>query len=93
MEWILTTTVGFERDTADPTKTGVEHSSRTLFAALLGRPAGFGSSAMPNSRQHSFDLQTQAPSGRLNLRQISAGICLYCDGRLGLAAQASAFLP
>ena len=73
---------------------GVEHSSRALFTAALGRPAGFGSGAMPKTRQHTLDLQTQAPSGSSGyLRRISGGMNLYWEGLLGLAAQAGALLP
>ena len=89
----MTTTVGFEREDTDTFKTGVMLSSRARFTAALGRPGGFGSSAMPKTRQHNFDLQTQAPGGRPNFSQISVGMYLYCDSRLGSAAQASAFLP
>ena len=73
---------------------GVEHSSRALFTAALGRPAGFGSGAMLKTRQHTLDLQTQAPSGSSGyLRRISGGMNLYWEGLLGLAAQAGALLP
>ena len=43
----MTTTAGFEREAVDALKMGVEHSSRVLFTTALGRPAGFGSFAMP----------------------------------------------
>jgi len=90
----LTTTAGFERDVVDELKMGVEHSSRALFTAALGRPAGFGSGAMLKTRQHTLDLQTQAPSGSSGyLRRISGGMNLYWEGLLGLAAQAGALLP
>ena len=92
-EWILTTTAGFERTALEVSKPGVRQSSRTRFPGALGRPGGFGSSAMPKTHQQSFDLQTQAPSGRPCWARSSAGMYLYCDGRLGSAAQASAFLP
>ena len=83
---------GFEREAADVVETGVGHSSRARFTAALGRPGGFGSSAMPKTRQQGFDLHTHEPGGSPNLTQISGGISLYCDGRLGSAAQAAAFL-
>jgi hypothetical protein len=91
-EWIFTTIAGFEREAADVVETGVGHSSRARFTAALGRPGGFGSSAMPKTRQQGFDLHTHEPGGSPNLTQISGGISLYCDGRLGSAAQAAAFL-
>ena len=59
---------------------GVEHSS-----------GGFGSGAMLKTRQHTLDLQTQAPTG--SLRRISGGMSLYWEGLLGLAAQPGALLP
>ena len=49
---------------------GLQHG-RTCLKMVSGRPGGFGSSAMPKTRQQCFDLQTQAPGGRPNLSQIS----------------------
>ena len=81
---------GFEREIEGILKTGVEHSSRARFATELGRPGGFGSSAMPKTRQQCLDLKTQAVSGRPCWARMSAGMYLYCDGRVGSAAQAAA---
>ena len=92
--WIFTTMLGLVRvadeGTATAENTGVLGSSRPRFE---GRPGFLGSSAIPKTRRQRLDLQTHAPSGRLNLMRISSGIFLYCDGRLGSSAQAVAFLP
>ena len=92
--WIFTTMLGLVRvaDEGTPTaeNTGVLGSSRPRFE---GRPGFLGSSAIPKTRRQRLDLQTHAPSGRLNLTRISSGMNLYCDGRLGSSKQAVAFLP
>eukprot|EP00326_Haptolina_ericina_P006310 CAMPEP_0181211018 /NCGR_PEP_ID=MMETSP1096-20121128/23556_1 /TAXON_ID=156174 ORGANISM="Chrysochromulina ericina, Strain CCMP281" /NCGR_SAMPLE_ID=MMETSP1096 /ASSEMBLY_ACC=CAM_ASM_000453 /LENGTH=130 /DNA_ID=CAMNT_0023302379 /DNA_START=510 /DNA_END=902 /DNA_ORIENTATION=- len=78
-EWMLTTTAGFEREAVDELKMGVDRAVLAgPFHYSAGRPAGFVSSAMPKKRQHTLDLQTQAPSGRSGyLRRISGGMNLY----------------